>query len=113
MIVAWRLDHHIWENIPMLEAYELLFKYLTSSKVSPFEAEFVQSEDPIASGVGFFSYKYSLPTLGLKFGNVPTNRTGRWRGQSGGQGDPEEGRGDQDHGGQRQEHYWRDQPEHK
>ena len=75
MIVAWRLDHHIWENIPMLEAYELLFKYLTSSKVSPFEAEFVQSEDPIASGVGFFSYKYSLPTLGLKFGNVPTNRT--------------------------------------
>ena len=75
VIVAWRLDHHISDNIPLLEAYELIFKYLTSSKVSPFEADFVQSDDPIASGVGFFSYKYSQPTLGLKFGNVPTNRT--------------------------------------
>merc|ERR1719500_2554531 len=52
-----------------------MFKYLTSSKVSPFQKEFVQSEDPLASGVGFFSYKYNLPSVGLKFANVPTNRT--------------------------------------
>ena len=75
VIIAWRLEDHISDHIPMLEAYELMFKYLTSSKVSPFQADFVQSDDPIASGVGFFSYKYSFPSLGLKFANVPTNRT--------------------------------------
>ena len=75
VLISWRLDHHIWEKVPMLEAYELMFKYLTSSKVSPFQKEFVQSEDPLASGVGFFSYKYNLPSVGIKFANVPTNRT--------------------------------------
>ena len=75
VLVAWRLDNFISEDIPKLEAYELIFKYLTSSKVSPLEAEFVQSDDPLAAGVGFFSFKYSEPALGLKFANVPTNRT--------------------------------------
>ena len=75
VIVAWRLNHHISDNIPMLEAYELIFKYLSSSKVSPLEADFVHSEDPIASSVGFFSFKYSKPAVGLKFANVPSNRT--------------------------------------
>ena len=75
VILAWRLNHHISDNIPMLEAYELIFKYLSSSKVSPFEASFVHSEDPIASSVGYFSFKYSVPSIGLKFANVPSNRT--------------------------------------
>ena len=75
VIIAWRLDYHISDDIPALEAYELMFKYLSSSKVSPLEQEFVQSSDPISSGVRFFSFKYSEPTFGLQFSNVPTNRT--------------------------------------
>ena len=75
VLLAWRLDHFISDKIPDLEALELMFKYLTSSKVSPMEQEFVQSEDPIASGVRFFSWEYSQPAFGLQFTNVPTNRT--------------------------------------
>ena len=75
VIMAWRMDHHISDHIPALEAYELIFKYLSSSKVSPLEQEFVQSSDPISSSVRFFSFKYSQPTFGLQFSNVPTNRT--------------------------------------
>ena len=75
VLLAWRLDHFISDKISELEALELMFKYLTSSKVSPMEQEFVQSEDPIASGVRFFSWEYSQPAFGLQFTNVPTNRT--------------------------------------
>ena len=75
VLLAWRLDNFISDKIPELEALELMFKYLTSSKVSPMEQEFVQSEDPIASGVRFFSWEYAQPAFGLQFTNVPTNRT--------------------------------------
>jgi len=75
VLVGWRLENHITKDIPLLEAFQLMMQYLTSSKVSPFEAEFVESSDPLASSVGFFSYDYSEPALLVKFVNVPTNRT--------------------------------------
>ena len=33
--VAWRLPEHIADNIEMLEAYQLIMKYLTNTQVSP------------------------------------------------------------------------------
>merc|ERR1712180_205446 len=59
----------------MFEAYLLIFKYLTSSKVSPLEDAFVESSDPLATSVGHFSMEYSEPAIAIKFSNVPTNRT--------------------------------------
>jgi len=75
VLIGWRLEDHITKDIPILEAFQLMLQYLTSSKVSPFEAEFVESTDPLASSVGFYSLDYSEPALLVKFSNVPTNRT--------------------------------------
>jgi len=75
VLIGWRLEDHITKDIPILEAFQLMMQYLTSSKVSPFEAEFVESTDPLASSVGFYSLDYSKPALLIKFSNVPTNRT--------------------------------------
>ena len=52
--VAWRLGEHITEDIGRMEALLLVAKYLTSSQVSPLEAEFVESADPMATSVGYF-----------------------------------------------------------
>jgi len=75
VLIGWRLEDRITKDIPILEAYQLMMQYLTSSKVSPLEAEFAESTDPLASSVGFYSLDYSEPALLIKFSNVPTNRT--------------------------------------
>ena len=66
VLVGWRLDSSLTSDIPRLEAYQLMLKYLTTSKVAPLELAFTQSADPLASSVGFFSYEYSEPTLLIK-----------------------------------------------
>merc|ERR1712106_1168509 len=58
-----------------MEAYLLMQKYLTSSKISPFRAAFVETSDPLATSTGYYSYGYKEPTIAFKFSNVPTNRT--------------------------------------
>jgi len=75
VLVGWRLGQHITTDIQMFEAYLLIFKYLTSSKVSPLEDAFVESSDPLATSVGHFSMEYKEPAVLIKFSNVPTNRT--------------------------------------
>jgi Zn-dependent M16 (insulinase) family peptidase len=73
--VAWRLGEHRSASIGRMEAYQLAAKYLTSSQVAPLEAVFVESNDPLATSVKHYSMEYSEPAIGIKFINVPTNRT--------------------------------------
>ena len=72
---AFRLPNHITEDISMLESYELLMKYLTSSKGSPLRAAFVDTEDPLCHDIEHDSYKYIQPAYYLTFSKVATNRT--------------------------------------
>ena len=72
--VAWRLPEHISDNIEMLEAYQLLMKYLTTTQVSPFEAEFVDTTDPLATSVSTDTLEIKEPSLLIEFENVPTSR---------------------------------------
>merc|ERR1719341_2178362 len=72
--VAWRLPEHISDNIEMLEAYQLVMKYLTSTQVSPFEAEFVDTTDPLATSVSTDTLEIKEPSLLIEFENVPTER---------------------------------------
>lgn len=72
--VAWRLPENIADNIEMLEAYQLVMKYLTSTQVSPFEAEFVDTADAIATSVSTDTLEIKEPALLVEFENVPTNR---------------------------------------
>jgi len=75
VLIAWRLGEDIVDNIGNFEAYLLIMKYLTSSKISPFEAAFVEITDPLARSTGYYSMEYKDPALAIKFSNVPTNRT--------------------------------------
>ena len=63
VIVSWRLEQHIWEKVPMLEAYELLLKYLIESEGSPFQKEFVQPEGSLAYRVEYYIYKLQVLQL--------------------------------------------------
>jgi len=72
--VAWRLPEHIADNIEMLEAYQLIMKYLTNTQVSPFEAEFVDTTDPLATSVSTDTLEIKEPSLLIEFENVPTQR---------------------------------------
>jgi len=73
--MAWRLGQHIMKDIQQMEAFQLVAKYLTSSQVAPLEAAFVETNDPLATSIGYYSMEYSEPAIAIKFSNVPTNRT--------------------------------------
>jgi len=75
VLIAWRLEEDIAEDIALMEAYLLVQKYLTSSKISPFQAAFVETSDPLATSTGYYSMEYKEPAVAIKFSNVPTNRT--------------------------------------
>lgn len=72
--VAWRLPQEISEDIEMLEAYQLVMKYLTNTQVSPFEAEFVDTSDPLATSVSTDTLEIKEPSLLIEFENVPLER---------------------------------------
>jgi len=72
--IGWRLKNHITKNIKILNAFKLMLVYLTSSKISPFQAEFVESADPLSSSVTYDIWYYSQPTLLIYFFDVPTKR---------------------------------------
>ena len=74
--IAFRLPNHITEDISILEPHSLLMEYLTSSKVSPLIAAFVETEDPLCYDVWFDLFMYSQPAYYLTFAKVPANRTG-------------------------------------
>ena len=61
--VAWRLNETISENIEMLEAYNLILKYLTSKQVSPLEIAFVENNDPLATSVSSDTLEVVLSDL--------------------------------------------------
>jgi len=69
--VAWRLPLHISSDIPMMQAYSILLRYLTSSQVSPLEAEFVEQSSPLASSVSADILKVKEPSILVEFENVP------------------------------------------
>ena len=75
VIVSWRLEQHIWEKVPMLEAYELLLKYLIESEGSPFQKEFVQPEGSLAYRVEYYIYKFKTPSVAIMFSYVTTERS--------------------------------------
>ena len=72
--MAWRLEEPINENVEMLEAYKLIMKYLTNTQVSPFEAAFVENNDPLATSVSSDTLEVGEPTLLIEFENVPVER---------------------------------------
>lgn len=72
--VAWRINKKISDDIDGLEAYDLIMKYLTTTQVSPFEAEFVENNDPLATSVSFDTLEVAEPALLVEFENVPTAR---------------------------------------
>ena len=61
--VAWRLNETISENIEILEAYNLILKYLTSKQVSPLEIAFVENNDPLATSVSSDTLEVVLSDL--------------------------------------------------
>jgi len=72
--VAWRLNETISENIEMLEAYNLILKYLTSKQVSPLEIAFVENNDPLATSVSSDTLEVKIPSILVEFENVPVER---------------------------------------
>jgi len=69
--VAWRLPVNISDDIEQMEAYSLILKYLTNTQVSPFEAEFVENSDPLATSVSSDKLEVREPALLIEFENVP------------------------------------------
>lgn len=72
--VAWRLPEHIADDINMLQAYELVMKYLASTQVSPLEAEFVEADEPLATSVSADMLEVKQPAILVEFDNVPVNK---------------------------------------
>ena len=58
----------------MLEAYELIMKYLTNTQGSPLEVAFVETRDPLATSVSSDTLEIKEPALLIEFENVPVER---------------------------------------
>jgi len=71
--VAWRLKENLSNQIPMVQAYSLLLKYVASSQVSPLESEFVETQNPLATSVNADILKLKIPALLIEYENVPVN----------------------------------------
>jgi len=72
--VAWRLPVQISDEIKMLQAYELIMKYLATTQVSPLEAAFVEIQDALATSVSVDMLEISEPAILVEFENVPMDK---------------------------------------
>ena len=71
--------HVAWRGPSATALYRMfatmvLMEYLTETSVSPLQARFVESEDPLASSVGYSLIENKESTVYLTFSNVPKKK---------------------------------------
>ena len=70
--VAWRGPSAT--SLYRMFATMVLMEYLTENSVSPLQAKFVESDDPLASSVGYSLIENKESTVYLTFSNVPKEK---------------------------------------
>lgn len=71
--VSWRGPKSSTEQTT-LTACSVLLRYLTNTSISPLQQEFVEIEDPLASGVSYSMMENTESLLYVEFENVPVSK---------------------------------------
>lgn len=71
--IAWRGASCV-KDLYTVTATTLLLKYLTEFAVSPLPKEFVEIDDPYASGIVYNLYENSETCIYITFNDVPVNK---------------------------------------